>query len=102
MSSSPVTNDEECSGRRGMAKGLTQGEGGREAKWSRVRSTATATGEGARRGGEESKEKGTSDVRARLGSKAPALAWLLGALAYPKFKPGREPPKPRAKPKPGA
>ena len=38
----------------------------------------------------------TSDVRAQLGSKAPALAWLLGALAYPKFKPGRQPPKPGA------
>ena len=62
MSSSPVTNDERCSGRRGMAKGLTQGEGGREAKRSCVRSTATATGEGTRRG-EESKEKGTGSKR---------------------------------------
>jgi len=35
-----------------------------------------------------------SVVQARLGSKAPAWARLLGARAYQEFKPGREPPKP--------
>jgi len=35
-----------------------------------------------------------SDVRARLGSKAPAWARLLGARAYQEFKPGCELSKP--------
>ena len=62
LSSSPVTNDEGCSDRRGMAKVHTQGEGGREAKRSRVRGTATATGEAIGRG-EEGKDKGTGSKR---------------------------------------
>ena len=62
MSSSPVASDEGCSGRRGMAKGMTQGEGGREAKRSRVRGTTTATGEAIGRG-EEGKDKGTGSKR---------------------------------------
>ena len=63
LSSSLVTNDEGCSDQHGMAKVQTQGEGGREAKRSRVRGTATATGEAIGRGGEESKDKGTGSKR---------------------------------------
>ena len=58
-----------------MAWGLTKGEGGREAKRSRVRGTTMATGEDTGRGREESKEKGMGSKRG-----GGAAAWLVPPL----------------------